>query len=52
MNTILTVLSNHLLTVIEHELINAEPAIAAMIENELQLLIKKLESFLQSKSQA
>lgn len=50
MNLILTLLSSHLLTVIENSLIANEPAIVATIEQEINLLITKLESFLQKKS--
>lgn len=49
MNLIITLLSSHLLTVLENELLANEPAIVAMIEQEIQLLINKLEAFLESK---
>lgn len=50
MNMLLTAISSHLLTIIENELIAAEPEIVATIEAELKLLITKIESFLSSKS--
>lgn len=50
MNLILTLLSSHLLTVIENALITDEPAIVSAIEQEIALLITKLESFMQKKS--
>jgi hypothetical protein len=52
MNMILTLLSSHLLSVIESALISDEPAIVAAIEKELELLVMKLESFITSKSPA
>jgi hypothetical protein len=51
-NMIITLLSNHLLSVIESSLIAAEPELVDSIEKELSLLITKLESFIQSKSPA
>lgn len=48
-NFILSIISSHLLTMIEKELIDAEPAIVKMIEQEITLLINKLESFLSEK---
>ena len=50
MNLILTLLSSHLLSVIEASLISEEPSIVAAIEKELELLILKLESYISSKS--
>lgn len=50
MNMILTILSNHLLSVIESSLIAAEPEIVDTIEKELLLLITKIESFIKTKS--
>ena len=50
MNLILTLLSSHLLSVIESALIKEEPEIIDAIEQEIALLITKLESYLQKKS--
>jgi hypothetical protein len=50
MSFIITLLSSHLLSVIENELVSNEPEIVAMIEQELSLLITKLESYLTSKN--
>jgi hypothetical protein len=50
MNIILTLISSHLLSVIESALISDEPQIVATIEKELELLIMKLESFIKTKS--
>ena len=50
MNMIITLLSSHLLSVIESSLIANEPEIIATIEKELELLIVKIESFLTKKS--
>lgn len=47
MNLVLTLLSSHLLSVIENALIADEPEIVAAVEQEIELLIIKLESFLQ-----
>lgn len=50
MSLILTLLSSHLLTIIEGELVNAEPAIVNMIIQEIELLISKLENYIEGKS--
>lgn len=52
MSFIITLLSSHLLSVLESELVANEPAIVAMITSEIQLLITKLESFIQAKEPA
>lgn len=50
MNMILTLISSHLLSVIEASLISNEPEIVAAIEKELELLVTKIESYLSKKS--
>lgn len=51
-NLILTLISTHLLSLIESELEAAEPAAVALILKEIQLLADKLESFITAKSPA
>lgn len=46
MSLLLTVLSSHLLSEIENELIKSEPAIVEMIINEINLLVTKLQAFI------
>ena len=50
MNILLSALINHFLSVAEHNLINSEPEIVAAIENELKLLVNKIENLLALKS--
>lgn len=52
MNLILTLLSSHLLSIIENALIKEEPEIVAAMEQEIALLITKLESYVSKKSPA
>lgn len=40
----------HILTIIEQELANSEPAMVSLIEQEIQLLVNKLESYIDVKS--
>lgn len=49
MSFILTLLSSHLLSVLESELASNEPAIVNMIVKEMQLLVNKLEAFIAAK---
>lgn len=49
MNILLSALINHFLSVAEQELIKEEPEIVQAIENELKLLISKIENLLYSK---
>ncbi len=49
-NILLSALINHILTVVENTLISNEPEIVAAIENELKLLVSKIENLLSSKS--
>ncbi len=46
MSMILTLIMNHLLTIVENELATAEPQIVTMIVDEIQLLISKLENYI------
>jgi hypothetical protein len=46
----MSALINHFLSVAEQELINDEPEIVAAIENELKLLVSKIENLLSTKS--
>ena len=46
---ILSLISSHLLTIIEDELAAEEPAIVALVVQEIQLLISKLEAFIEAK---
>jgi hypothetical protein len=50
MNILLSALINHFLSVAEQELIKDEPEIVQAIENELKLLISKIENLLSTKS--
>ncbi len=50
MNILLSALINHFLTVAETLLIKDEPEIAEAIENELKLLVTKIENLISSKS--
>ena len=50
MNMLLTLISAHLLTIIENLLIADEPQIVAAAEQEVALLITKLESYLKKSS--
>ncbi len=50
MNILLSALINHFLSVAEQELIKDEPELVAAIENELKLLISKIENLLSTKS--
>jgi hypothetical protein len=50
MNILLSALINHFLSVAEQELIKNEPELVAAIENELKLLISKIENLLSTKS--
>lgn len=50
MNILLSALINHFLTVAEQELIKDEPEIVKAIENELKLLVSKIENLLSTKS--
>jgi len=50
MNILLSALINHFLSVAEQELIKSEPEIVQSIENELKLLISKIENLLSKKS--
>lgn len=50
MNLLLSYIATHLLTIVEQELVKSEPTIVAMIVKEIQLLITKLESFIEGKS--
>ena len=50
MNILLSALINHFLSVAEQELIKDEPEIVAAIENELKLLVSKIENLLSKKS--
>ncbi len=50
MNILLSALINHFLSVAEQELIKEEPEIVQAIENELKLLISKIENLLSTKS--
>lgn len=43
-------LSSHLLSIVEHELLQEEPAILNMIVQEIELLVSKLENLLAAKS--
>jgi hypothetical protein len=52
MSFILTLLSSHLLSVLESELASNEPAIVNMIVQEMQLLVNKLEAFIAAKEPA
>ena len=50
MNILLSALINHFLSVAEQELIKDEPEIVQAIENELKLLVSKIENLLSTKS--
>lgn len=50
MNLIFTLLANHILSIIEADIKSNEPAIAQMMENEIKLLMTKLEAFLAVKN--
>ena len=50
MNILLSALINHFLSVAEQELIKDEPEIVLAIENELKLLVSKIENLLSTKS--
>ncbi len=50
MNILLSALINHFLSVAEQELIKDEPELVAAIENELKLLVSKIENLLSTKS--
>lgn len=50
MNILLSALINHFLSVAEQELIKNEPEIVQAIENELKLLVSKIENLLSGKS--
>lgn len=50
MSILLTEVTSHLLTIIEYELAKNEPEIIAMVENEIELLINKLQNYLSHKS--
>ena len=52
MSMILTMLSNHLLTIIENEIVSEEPAAVALVVQELELLVSKIEAFIAGKSAA
>jgi hypothetical protein len=52
MSAIMSLVVSHLLTIIENELITEEPAVLALVVQEIQLLISKLENFIQGKSPA
>ncbi|HEY5236565.1 MAG TPA: hypothetical protein VIJ14_10330 [Rhabdochlamydiaceae bacterium] len=52
MSAIMGLIISHLLTVVENELIKEEPAMVAVVVKELQLLISKLENFIEGKSPA
>ena len=49
MNILLSALINHFLSVAEQELLKDEPEIVQSIENELKLLITKIENLLSNK---
>ena len=49
MNQMITLLGSYLLTIIDHELQAHEPQIIAAVEDELQLLINKLETLMKTK---
>lgn len=49
MNILLSALINHFLSVAEQELIKEEPEIVQAIENELKLLVSKIENLLSTK---
>jgi hypothetical protein len=51
MNLLLTVLSSHLLSIIESILAYEEPAIVNALEDEINLLITKLQSYVKAKPQ-
>lgn len=51
MNPIISYIATHLLTVIENEIISNAPEIAQYLENEIELLINRLQSML-AKSKA
>lgn len=50
MSIILSLLSAHLISIIEGLIISSEPEIAAVVDKEIELLIAKLETYLQNKS--
>ena len=50
MSLVLTLLSSHILTILENELVSSEPAIKNMIVQEIELLISKLENLIEKKS--
>ena len=50
MNILLSALINHFLTVAENLLIKDEPEIVQATENELKLLVSKIENLLSTKS--
>lgn len=52
MNLLITLISSHLLTILENELMASEPEIVSMIVKEVELLINKLEAFINEKSPA
>lgn len=50
MSLFITLLGSHLLTLVENELIAAEPAIVNLVIQEVELLISKLENLLAGKA--
>ncbi len=50
MNLLLSYIATHLLSVIESEIVNNEPQIVAVVEQEIELLIAKLETYISGKS--
>lgn len=50
MSLLLKALLGHVLSLIEKELVQNEPALVADVESEIQLLISRLENYLTNKS--
>ena len=50
MNLLITYISSHLLSIIESELASNAPEIIAITQKEIQLLISKLESYIDKKA--
>lgn len=50
MNELFSILASHLLTIIEYEIQKNEPELIDMVTNEIELLISKLETYIQTKN--